>query len=196
MSLTTSLKLAHPAPTPSPGSNSALLFNLSHGSAKGQSTNPLTDVEQVADEVVEDGREEYGVLWQDFDFPELGFSALGWRSGVNLRGENGPPWDGPVVKPAKLKGGKEGEDRNKLAVDESPGAREEADKKKVRPCRFYPPRALIPPPVGFRYALWLLHRPFARYNVFADPKVLPTYLQGTRGQGPTVSKEPWLRSSP
>ena len=49
---------------------------------------------------------------------------LGERSGVNLRGEYGPPWDGPVAKPAKPKG----EDKDKMAVDESPEALEEAKK--------------------------------------------------------------------
>lgn len=50
---------------------------------------------------------------------------LGERSGVNLRGEYGPPWDGPVAKPGKLKG----EDKNKMAVDESPEALEEVKKE-------------------------------------------------------------------
>ena len=54
---------------------------------------------------------------------------LGERSGVNLRGEYGPPWDGPVAKPAKLKEDKEGEDKDKMAVDESPEALEEARKE-------------------------------------------------------------------
>ena len=52
---------------------------------------------------------------------------LGERSGVNLRGEYGPPWDGPVAKPAK--GDKEGGDKDKMAVDESPEALEEAKKE-------------------------------------------------------------------
>jgi len=47
---------------------------------------------------------------------------LGERSGVNLRGEYGPPWDGPVAKPAKLKEDKEGD---KMAVDKSPEVPEE-----------------------------------------------------------------------
>lgn len=54
---------------------------------------------------------------------------LGERSGVNLRGEYGPPWDGPVAKPVKPKGQKAGEDKDKMAVDESPEALEEAKKE-------------------------------------------------------------------
>lgn len=64
---------------------------------------------------------------------------LGERSGVNLRGEYGPPWDGPVAKPAKPKG-KEGEDKDKMAVDESPEALEEA-KKEGTPSSFKIPHA-------------------------------------------------------
>ena len=52
---------------------------------------------------------------------------LGERSGVNLRGEYGPPWDGPVAKPVKPK--REGEDKDKMAVDESPEVLEEAKKE-------------------------------------------------------------------
>ena len=48
---------------------------------------------------------------------------LGERSGVNLRGEYGPPWDGPVANPAKPKEGDE------MAVDESPEALEEVKKE-------------------------------------------------------------------
>jgi THO complex subunit 1 len=54
---------------------------------------------------------------------------LGERSGVNLRGEYGPPWDGPVANPVKPKGGKEGEDKDKMAVDESSDILEEAKKE-------------------------------------------------------------------
>ena len=53
---------------------------------------------------------------------------LGERSGVNLRGEYGPPWDGPVIKPAKPKV-KEGDEKDKMAIDESPEALEEARKE-------------------------------------------------------------------
>ena len=57
---------------------------------------------------------------------------LGERSGVNLRGEYGPPWDGPVAKPVKPKE-EEGEDKNKMTVDESPEALEEAKKEGASP---------------------------------------------------------------
>ena len=53
---------------------------------------------------------------------------LGERSGVNLRGEYGPAWDGPVARPAKQRD-REGEGRDKMAVDESPEALEEAKKE-------------------------------------------------------------------
>jgi len=56
---------------------------------------------------------------------------LGERSGVNLRGEYGPPWDGPVTKPAKPKEEKEGEgkDKENMTVDENLEALEEAKKE-------------------------------------------------------------------
>ena len=49
---------------------------------------------------------------------------LGERSGVNLRGEYGPPWDGPVAKPLKPK-----EDKDKMTVDESLEVLEEVKKE-------------------------------------------------------------------
>jgi len=52
---------------------------------------------------------------------------LGERSGVNLRGEYGPPWDGPVAKPEKSK--EEKEDKDKMAIDESSEVLEEAKKE-------------------------------------------------------------------
>lgn len=54
---------------------------------------------------------------------------LGERSGVNLRGEYGPPWDGPVAKPGKLKEDKEGESGDKMAVDESSEVLEESKRE-------------------------------------------------------------------
>lgn len=60
---------------------------------------------------------------------------LGERSGVNLRGEYGPPWDGPVAKPAKPKGKKEKDDKNKMAVDESSDVLEEARKEGTPPSK-------------------------------------------------------------
>ena len=55
---------------------------------------------------------------------------LGERSGVNLRGEYGPPWDGPVAKPAKLEGKEGGDkDKDKMTVDESSDVLEEAKKE-------------------------------------------------------------------
>ena len=60
---------------------------------------------------------------------------LGERSGVNLRGEYGPPWDGPVAKPAKPKGKKEKEDKNKMAIDESSDVLEEARKEGTPPSK-------------------------------------------------------------
>ena len=58
---------------------------------------------------------------------------LGERSGVNLRGEYGPPWDGPVAKPGKLKEDKEGEGGDKMTIDESPEVLEESKKEGAPP---------------------------------------------------------------
>jgi hypothetical protein len=60
---------------------------------------------------------------------------LGERSGVNLRGEYGPPWDGPVVNPAKQK---EGEEKDKMAVDEGSEVIEEATKEGTPSSLRYP----------------------------------------------------------
>ena len=67
---------------------------------------------------------------------------LGERSGVNLRGEYGPPWDGPVAKPEKPKEEKEGEEKDKMAVDENPEVLEEA-KKEGTPPSFKPSYNLV-----------------------------------------------------
>jgi len=59
---------------------------------------------------------------------------LGERSGVNLRGEYGPPWDGPVTKPTKPKEKEgEGKDKDKMTVDEDQDALEEAKKEGAPP---------------------------------------------------------------
>ena len=49
---------------------------------------------------------------------------------MNLRGEYGPPWDGPVSKPMEQKE-KEREEKDKMAIDESSEAFEEAKKEGV-----------------------------------------------------------------
>ena len=54
---------------------------------------------------------------------------LGERSGVNLRGEYGPLWDGPVAKPGKLKEDNVAEGGDKMSVDKSPEVLEESKKE-------------------------------------------------------------------
>jgi len=54
-----------------------LSLDKRHGATKGQSLDPLTHVERAAEEAVEDGREEHGVLWEDSDFLEPGVPT--WR---------------------------------------------------------------------------------------------------------------------
>jgi len=121
------LKQSRPAPTPSPGSNTASLASLETWCRKGKGVDSPTDAERAVEAAVEDGREEYGVLWQNLDLSEA--FPLGERSGVNSRGECGPPWDGPVATPGKLKEDKEAESGDKMSVDESPEILEESKKE-------------------------------------------------------------------
>jgi hypothetical protein len=101
---------------------------------------------------------------------------LGERSGVNLRGEYGPPWDGPVAKSVNSKGEKEGEDKDKMTVDESPEALEEV-KKEGAPPSFWFSLHVHRNLVDFYYTFWSLQQPFARPNVFADPTAFPAFKE-------------------
>ena len=53
---------------------------------------------------------------------------LGERSGVNLRGEYGPPWTGPTTKPQEKveAAAGEGTDKDKMDVDEEKAKEEQA----------------------------------------------------------------------
>jgi hypothetical protein len=54
---------------------------------------------------------------------------------VNLKGEYGPPWDGPVVNLVKQR---EGEEKDKMAVDEGSDVIEEATKEGMPSSLRYP----------------------------------------------------------
>jgi hypothetical protein len=102
---------------------------------------------------------------------------LGERSGVNLRGEYGPQWDGPVAKPAKPKEGKGGEDKDKMAVDESPEVLEEAKKEGAS-------RPLKPPVARYSISLCrlLLHVLVAAAAVCSTECIRgPSSLSGLQG---------------
>lgn len=113
---------------------------------------------------------------------------LGERSGVNLRGEYGPPWDGPVARPVKPKGEKEGEDKDTMAVDESPEALEEAKKEGAsllfQIISFFFHRGFT----DFYYTFWSLQQPFARPNVFADPTAFPTFKESVNKVLPFIKE--------
>ena len=101
---------------------------------------------------------------------------LGERSGVNLRGEYGPPWDGPVAKPSTSREENEGGGKDKMAVDESPEALEEAKKEGTVPS-FVPSFDSNQRFVDFYYTFWSLQQPFARPGVFADTEVFPAFKE-------------------
>lgn len=109
---------------------------------------------------------------------------LGERSGVNLRGEYGPPWDGPIAKPGKPKGEKEWGDKDKMIVDESPEVLEEI-KKEGTPslCKNFSP-------CSSELCRLLLHVLVTAAAVrstecVCGPNSLPN-LQRIREQGPTL----------
>jgi hypothetical protein len=112
---------------------------------------------------------------------------LGERSGVNLRGEYGPPWDGPVAKPAKSKGEKVGVDKDKMAVDETPEALEDVKKEGV-PSSFNVLPFVHWSSADFYYTFWSLQQPFARPNVFADPTVFPAFRESVNKVLPFIKE--------
>ncbi|PCH34308.1 hypothetical protein WOLCODRAFT_61144 [Wolfiporia cocos MD-104 SS10] len=115
---------------------------------------------------------------------------LGERSGVNLRGEYGPVWDGP--------GSKREEDREKMEVDmkESPSSADkmETDESKAESLeekkRQQKEGANSPSTSPFYNTFWSLQLPFSRPPVFTEPgkfaqfkeavnKVLPVIKEAT-----------------
>ncbi|RPD64553.1 hypothetical protein L227DRAFT_649768 [Lentinus tigrinus ALCF2SS1-6] len=93
---------------------------------------------------------------------------LGERSGVNLRGEYGPVWDGPVAKEKDedtVSGAEKQEEGNKMDVDEvkvEDAVDAAAEKKRKEKEEFY-------------YTFWSLQLPLSRPPLFAEPQTFTEF---------------------
>ncbi|KAI9067221.1 UDP-glucose 4-epimerase [Trametes sanguinea] len=97
---------------------------------------------------------------------------LGERSGVNLRGEYGPMWDGPGAK-----GNERQEEETKMEVDESledPAAKEAERKRKEKE--------------DFYYTFWSLQLPFSRPPLFAEPQTFPAFKEAVNKVLPVIKE--------
>ncbi|KAL7284940.1 hypothetical protein ACG7TL_000028 [Trametes sanguinea] len=97
---------------------------------------------------------------------------LGERSGVNLRGEYGPMWDGPGAK-----GNERQEEENKMEVDEAaedPVAKDAERKRKEKE--------------DFYYTFWSLQLPFSRPPLFAEPRTFPAFKEAVNKVLPVIKE--------
>ncbi|KAH9923139.1 UDP-glucose 4-epimerase [Epithele typhae] len=87
---------------------------------------------------------------------------LGERSGVNLRGEYGPTWDGPAATAVERKA----EEESKMDVDESKEeqAASAAEKRRKEKEELY-------------LTFWSLQLPFSKPAHFVDPKAFPAFKE-------------------
>ncbi|KAI8980599.1 UDP-glucose 4-epimerase [Trametes punicea] len=95
---------------------------------------------------------------------------LGERSGVNLRGEYGPMWDGPGSK-------ERSDEENKMEVDESAEDRiaKDAERKRKEKEDFY-------------YTFWSLQLPFSRPPLFAEPQTFPAFKEAVNKVLPVIKE--------
>ncbi|KAI0640295.1 UDP-glucose 4-epimerase [Trametes polyzona] len=98
---------------------------------------------------------------------------LGERSGVNLRGEYGPAWEGPGSKGHE----RQDEEENKMEVDETKEeqASSEAEKKRKEKEDFY-------------YTFWSLQVPFSRPSLFAEPRTFPAFKENVNKVLPVIKE--------
>ncbi|CDO77293.1 hypothetical protein BN946_scf184753.g43 [Trametes cinnabarina] len=98
---------------------------------------------------------------------------LGERSGVNLRGEYGPMWDGPGAPGHE----KKEEEEQKMEVDEvaENAAAKDAERKRKEKEDFY-------------YTFWSLQLPFSRPPLFADPRTFPAFKEAVNKVLPVIKE--------
>ncbi|CAL1694925.1 unnamed protein product [Somion occarium] len=106
---------------------------------------------------------------------------LGERSGVNLRGEYGPAWEGPGVERwekseiSKAEQAKE-EDSDKMQVDEPKVEIDSATASKEEPKD------------DFYRVFWSLQSPFSRPPMFAEPHILPKFKEAVNRVLPVIKE--------
>ncbi|KAI0756087.1 THO complex subunit 1 transcription elongation factor-domain-containing protein [Daedaleopsis nitida] len=96
---------------------------------------------------------------------------LGERSGVNLRGEYGPAWDGPTVKPPAQETVKEEGDKDQMDVDQT---KEEEQYFSLR--------------AEFYYTFWSLQLPFSRPSLFAEPQTMTSFKEAVTRVLPVIKE--------
>ncbi|KAH9884633.1 UDP-glucose 4-epimerase [Cubamyces lactineus] len=97
---------------------------------------------------------------------------LGERSGVNLRGEYGPMWEGPGAKGLEKK-----DEDAKMEVDEAAEeqAARDAERKRKEKEDFY-------------YTFWSLQLPFSRPPLFAEPQTFPAFKEAVDKVLPVIKE--------
>ncbi|KAI0964094.1 hypothetical protein AcW1_000995 [Taiwanofungus camphoratus] len=104
---------------------------------------------------------------------------LGERSGVNLRGEYGPIWEGPGVKEedGRLQLGQSASEGDKMQVDDAKPDRAEspAIKKTVQREDFY-------------NTFWSLQLPFSRPPLFAEPGTFTAFKEAVNKVLPVIKE--------
>ncbi|OCH90556.1 hypothetical protein OBBRIDRAFT_887644 [Obba rivulosa] len=107
---------------------------------------------------------------------------LAERSGVNLRGEYGPMWDGPgVIRTEREEKEATKEEEEKMHVDEAKPEVEEdpvakaAEERRKRQEEFY-------------NTFWSLQLPFSRPTLFADPAVFPQFKESVNKVLPVIKE--------
>ncbi|THH31953.1 hypothetical protein EUX98_g2251 [Antrodiella citrinella] len=106
---------------------------------------------------------------------------LGERSGVNLRGEFGPVWEGPGAKQEEEEKQKEEEQvdgADKMQVDEEKGEAselKEASQAKDNAEDFY-------------QTFWSLQLPFSKPPLFAEPQTLPKFKEAVNKVLPVIKE--------
>ncbi|KAI0652734.1 UDP-glucose 4-epimerase [Trametes meyenii] len=98
---------------------------------------------------------------------------LGERSGVNLRGEYGPVWEGPGAKGHERKD----EEESKMEVDETKEEHVMRDAEKKRKEK-----------EDFFYTFWSLQLPFSRPPLFSEPQRLPAFKEAVNKVLPVIKE--------
>ncbi|KAG6878953.1 hypothetical protein C0992_006308 [Termitomyces sp. T32_za158] len=109
-----------------------------------------------------------------------GVFPLGERSGVNLRGEFGPVWEGvgePGRKRARMSFGEEGVNGDAMQVDtqEEKAAQTQAEKKEEYIVDFY-------------NTFWGLQLPFSKPPLFAKPETFPHFKDSVNKVLPVIKE--------
>ncbi|RDX44303.1 UDP-glucose 4-epimerase [Lentinus brumalis] len=113
---------------------------------------------------------------------------LGERSGVNLRGEYGPMWNGPVAKPAEQETvpEKTEEEKDKMDVDEVKD--EVTDEVKEEDAANAAAEKQRKEKEDFYYTFWSLQLPFSRPSLFAEPRTFTEFKDAVAKVLPVIKE--------